>query len=628
MKKASLALILATSSEKSANYLKPLGLGYIKSYLNIKLPEIEISIYEDIRQLIREKPDCVGISASTENFSLALNYVIQIQQRLNCPIIIGGVHISLLPESLPPGIIGCIGEGEETVRELMEVFLKERQFSEDRLKKIDGIAYKDSTDKLIITNKRKLISPLDIIPFPDRKSLGMKKNVKNSYIFTSRGCPYSCKFCVSRVHWNKYREFSAAYVIKEIEYLTQIFHVKKITIFDDLFIVNRDRLRDIVKQFSEKKFNVDICCAVRANLVDDELCRLLKQMNVSEITFGAESFSEPVLKELKCNSVTVEQNKKAIELFFKYGIRVNCSLIFCSPEQTQEDMIITWKTLFNYLKDNKINKVGLGILRPYPGTYYWDLALKKGIVKYDMDWDIFKCPEKLNLNDNISLESWHLLLNEWDTKCALVNPYYLDGNEQNFSKHQFFFRNEFIVKSIIERNDKDDTDNFVQTEYENFLKTLVKHKIILLEGWTPPDNNGHAWIKKNATFSLSSSVLKEGDYINLIFFIPDIFNYPEHKITVEFKIDNNTCKIEVNSNGFHKLSMPLSVSFFSRLFHTQPLEGKIHCSSDFIPSHITDSSDDRNLSILFIKFEIAQRHPDNVKNFIKIGDCGSETINR
>jgi radical SAM superfamily enzyme YgiQ (UPF0313 family) len=616
MNKAKLALILATSSDPSEGYFKPLGLGYIKSYLNIKVPEIEISIFENIDQLIREKPDCVGISASTENFSVARTYVEEIRKHLNCPIIVGGVHISLLPESLPSGTIGCIGEGEETVRELMEVFLREQQFPEDQLKNINGIAYWDSTKKIVTTATRELIRPLDILPFPDRSALGIKKYADNLYIFTSRGCPYACKFCVSRIHWNKYREFSSAYVIREMEHLIQNFHLKRITIFDDLFIVNRKRLREIVEEFRARKFNVDICCAVRANLVDDELCQLLKNMNVSEVTFGAESFSEPVLHELKSNSVTVAQNKNTIELLNKYGIKVNCTVIFNSPEQTREDMIVSWKTIFDYVKNKKLNKVAYGFLRPYPGSFYWDLALKKGIVSEDMDWDLFNHVETMNLNENISQESLYLLTDEWDTKCALVNLSYRDGGEKYSSVSQIFFKKEFIIKSILDREIKDDSDRFVETEYKKFLGSLKKHSLKLLEGWESPDPKGNCWIGKTATFSVSASIFNEGHYINLVFYIPDISYYPEHKITVELNIDSIKQKIEVNSDGFHKVT--IQSPFLARSIFKRDVPGKIQCSTGFIPSHVSDSSDDRNLSIQVIKFEIAQKTPDNVVNFIKL----------
>jgi len=65
-RKVRLALILATRDLPGYNYFKPLGLGYLKSYLREQLPTIGVDIFEDINSLIQSRPGCVGISASTQ----------------------------------------------------------------------------------------------------------------------------------------------------------------------------------------------------------------------------------------------------------------------------------------------------------------------------------------------------------------------------------------------------------------------------------------------------------------------------------------------------------------------------------------------------------------------------------
>jgi hypothetical protein len=394
-----------------------------------------------------------------------------------------------------------------------------------------------------------------------------------------------------------------------MEYLINKYGVRTITIFDDLFIVNKKRLREIVEKFVNKRFNIEVFCAIRANLVDEELCSLLKKMNVKCITFGAESFSEPVLKSLKGGSVTVEQNKNAVDMFNKYGIEVNCSIIFDSPEQTKEDMITTWAVLFDYLKNKKIHRVGWGLLRPYPGSYYWDIALKKGLVDINMDWNLFRKLESFHMNDHLTIEELNVLMEEWDTKCYVVNLDYRDAPQVYSSKAQIFIKKENLFKKIQLRPNKDEIDTFITNEYEQFLSKSEQHQITLLDGWYSVDKDGYSWIKKYASFAISPSVIKEGNIINLNFFIPDITYYKEKKIEVKFIIHGKLSNLTFDKSGFHQISVFLSPLLLIK--GPKYLKGEIITSDEFIPNQIYNTHDTRNVSILIIKMEIAKGTPNN-----------------
>jgi radical SAM superfamily enzyme YgiQ (UPF0313 family) len=610
-----LAMILATKDLPGYNYFKPLGMGYLKSYLKKELPNIEMRIFEDIDSLIRAKPECVGISAATEDFSIAQRYIKRIQQELDCPILMGGVHISLLPETLPRGVVACIGEGEETLVDLMKVFKKYKKFDQNNLPRIKGIAFWDNQNKLIFTEPRELITPLDKIPLPDRDSLGIKPFLhKTLYMFTSRGCPYQCKFCVSRVHWKKYREFSSDYVIREMEELIKKYKVKNISFFDDLFIVNRKRLREIAKKFEEKRFQVQTVCAVRANLVDDELCELLKRINVKEVTFGAESFSESVLNQLKKGSVTAIQNQQALDTLKKHGITANCSIIFDAPEEKREDLITTWKAIFNNLRSGKLNKVGWGLLRPYPGCDYWDMAVKKGIVGIDMDWDNFKNWDGFHLNDNMTRQEVDTIIDEWETKCYLANLQFRDESQHPYlSKEAVIARKERLIEVICARENKDESDQFVEQNYKEFLQKVEQYEVILINGWYEDEcNETWRWINRDASFYIPSKVKKVANYLNLVFYVADIHNYGDAQIQVTLKVGQNKNTLTVSNEGEYKISVeiPLLTSPFDKY-----LECEIISSGSFCPSSISaDSEDTRELSIVINKLELAK---DDLSNIVR-----------
>jgi len=95
---------------------------------------------------------------------------------------------------------------------------------------------------------------------------------KNLYMFTSRGCPYSCVFCSSSAFWHGARFFSAEYVLDEIKELVAEYNTKYISLYDDLFIADKKRLKKIVQLIKKEKLDQEVSfgCLARANLVDEE----------------------------------------------------------------------------------------------------------------------------------------------------------------------------------------------------------------------------------------------------------------------------------------------------------------------------------------------------------------------
>jgi radical SAM superfamily enzyme YgiQ (UPF0313 family) len=542
-----------------------------------------------------------------------------VQEELGTPVFLGGVHITLLPESLPRGVIGCIGEGEETLTELMGMFLEHKALLPKELSKVKGIVYHDEDGGLVQTGHRKLIATLDLLPLPDRDALGIRPGRNDTlYMFSSRGCPYHCKFCVSRVHWKKYREFSADYVLREIEELIKNYRVKTITFFDDLFIANRKRLREIADNFLKRGYKVGTTCAVRANLVDAELCELLKKLNIREVMFGAESFSESVLRELKAGSVTAAQNQYALDLLHKHGIKTNVSMIFAAPQETREDMIASWKALFNNLHLGKINKVGWGKLIPYPGSEYWDTALHEGVTGIDMDWDSFVNWSNFHLNNNMTRQEFDAIIEEWETKCYFVSLHFRDEPQPRYmSKEAIFAAKEDLIKRIYQRELKDGSDTFVIREYEQFLKRVDSNRLVLGQGWEPWSGQSYRWISRDTDFFIHSLAEKKANLINLVFFVPDIGYYPEKKISVTLKIGDAQNSVTVFTSGEHTISAPVPPIESGNFLHY-----RIVCSADFCPANVTNSMDNRILSIVVSRFELAKDDGLNVISVLRLPKNG------
>jgi len=381
--------------------MPPLGLGYLVSSLREEFGDDAIKfkiINQNVAQEIKNfKPDFVGITSTTKNYGRAIDYA-KIVKRYDLPVVIGGVHISTLPSSLTNDMdVAVIGEGEETIIDLFNLFEREKSFAKNKLERIDGIAFKNN-GKLILTRRRKPIEPLDKIPVPARDLFEIGSA---THMLTSRGCLYRCVFCSTSHFWGKPRFFSAEYVVNEIKTLVEKYKVKDILIFDDLFTINLKRIEQIVRLLKKEDIigRVAFHCNARANHLNDRMMQLLKKMNVKSLVMGLESGCERTLKYLKANTVTVEDNKKAVELCHKYRIGCNASFIIGSPEETEKDILATLK----FIKKTQVDNFNIFILTPLPGTPVWGYAKKRNLIdEKNIDWNVLDITAD-NLEDAVIL---------------------------------------------------------------------------------------------------------------------------------------------------------------------------------------------------------------------------------
>ncbi len=381
----------------------PIGLAYLASYIREYSGMRDIVIVDrenPVKIIEKEKPDIVGMGSYSYNFHYANALAKDIKDKMNVPVIVGGPHISALPHHIAKSNfdVGVIGEGEQTMLELMELHEKCGSLNQDKIKEIKGIVYKNNGSAKI-TAQQPLIEPLDRIPYPARDLLDMefyhtlRKGTFDrlgiySQLLTSRGCPYKCTFCSPTNFWRKPRFHSAEYVVNEIKLLKEKYKADGVLVWDDLFIADKNRLREIVRLLKSEGLSdkMEFSVFARANLMNDEMCMLLKDMNVTSIDFGLESGSEKTLRYLKKGTVTVGQNRNALKICKQYGMKTLGSFIIGSPDETEEDL----RQTLELVKDKNLDEAYVLKLMPLPGTEVWDYAKKEGIVTDDPDFDFSK----------------------------------------------------------------------------------------------------------------------------------------------------------------------------------------------------------------------------------------------
>jgi len=401
MRQLKITFLLA-KNPMDVDWYRPLAFGYLKSYLERFQCDAQMYSCDDTSEIATIKPDIVAVSATTASFKQA-QVIGRFVKKYDNKIItvLGGHHVTYLPQTLSAEYdFGVIGEGEQTFLELITAIGKSgARISFDDFHSIAGLVFRNS-GQLIQTAQRPLIEPLDMIPIPYRHP------GDTPYLFSSRGCPYKCSFCASSSFWRKTRFFSAEYVVDEISFiLSQFPKLEHLAICDDLFIADLPRLKKIVNLMEKKGLcgKVGLSSSVRANLVNDELCLLLKRINIIAIGIGIESGSDRILNILN-KGVNTGINQKAIDILYKHGIDVRSSMIVGCPTECEKEVRSTYEFVLKNIKAKKISpQCAVNILSPMPGTKIWEDAVQSGIINLeDTDWDrlsIFASYKNSNIED-------------------------------------------------------------------------------------------------------------------------------------------------------------------------------------------------------------------------------------
>jgi radical SAM superfamily enzyme YgiQ (UPF0313 family) len=141
--------IALISIQCSGNRVVSIGLVSIATFIEHNLGIKNITIIDKNfvnvqKEILKINPDIIGISAMTPDYTKAIELARWIKscsiQKI--PIILGGFHISTLPESLDKSFdIGVIGAGEITFADLVKLYIEGMLFDADCLRCIKGICF-------------------------------------------------------------------------------------------------------------------------------------------------------------------------------------------------------------------------------------------------------------------------------------------------------------------------------------------------------------------------------------------------------------------------------------------------------------------------------------------------------
>ncbi|MBN2089771.1 radical SAM protein [candidate division KSB1 bacterium] len=379
--------------------LPRLGVFILGAIAKAKGWDVEI-IVEQFQAIDFEKirnADLVGISTITPTAPRAYAIADRIRS-FNIPVIIGGPHVTFLPdEALEHANYVIRGEAEEAFESFIEILENNRNFSE-----VPNLSYLNN-GKTIHNPVKPLLRSLDENPFPDfslsryvRKKIGGKTTIP---VQTSRGCPFHCSFCsVTGMFGNIYRFRSTENIIEELRRYDPINN--SIFFYDDNFTANQKRAKDLLRRMIEEKLEFKWSTQVRVDIAKDpELVKLMKEAGCHTLYIGMESINPKSLKSMK-KQQTVNEMAQAIQVLHRQGIRIHGMFVY----GFDEDDWNTVKATVRFAKRAKLSSTQFLILTPLPGSEFYNQVTGEKRIQFH-DWTLYDAhhavfkPKRLSLFD-------------------------------------------------------------------------------------------------------------------------------------------------------------------------------------------------------------------------------------
>ncbi|MBL7196589.1 MAG: cobalamin-dependent protein [Candidatus Omnitrophica bacterium] len=376
------------SAAKIGNAYPPLGLCYLSAVLEgeghiTKIIDAEVenkSIFDIANEVKQFQPHAIGMSVTSPLFHIVRTLAAELKKLFPSIIVfIGGPHCSAVREqtlSESKYIDYCLyGEGERNILEFINLIKGKK-----KLEDVRGLIYRGAGGKIRINTPSDLIDDLDSIPFPLRNKLQLEKYkwsvpgkgiVKFTTIMTSRGCPFSCVFCSTHTVFGKrIRNRSVSNILNELQLLTEKEGIKHFAFIDDTFTLNHERMRELCAGIKDYGFDITWEGWTRANTINYDILKTMRDAGFIRISFGIESANETVARIIR-KEVPLEAYPEAYRIAKELKIETRGSVILGNPGETQKSALETLNFARN-LKD--CDQIYINIATPYPATELYKIA--------------------------------------------------------------------------------------------------------------------------------------------------------------------------------------------------------------------------------------------------------------
>lgn len=425
---------------------------------------------EILADIYRRSPDILCFSCYLWNISRVEQLVTEITKILpGTKIWLGGPEVSfdsVQTAARMPAVYGIMcGEGEETFLELMEYYHTGHPSAEE----IKGIVYRTNESEVKVNAPRPVMD-LSLVPFPYQDIDEFRNRI--IYYESSRGCPFSCSYCLSSV--DKCLRFRKMELVKkELGFFLEKKAVQ-VKFVDRTFNCRHDHAMEIWKYIKEHDNGVtNFHFEVAADLINEQEISLIQSMRpgLIQLEIGVQSTNAHTVREIRrtMNLDKLAYNVKQIRK--NRNVHQHLDLIAGLPFEDYK----SFSDSFNTVYAMKPDQLQLGFLKVLKGSLMHEKAKEYGLIYQDRPPYEVLCTNWLDYGDIIRLKQIEEMTEVYynsgqfkNTMEHLVNEFaepfemyealaaYYDRNDLFKISHSRTARYEMLDKFISERIVSDD----------------------------------------------------------------------------------------------------------------------------------------------------------------------------
>lgn len=343
-----------------------------KCGINLDIAEFTINQKTDsmLKEIYKKKPDFIGFSCYIWNIEFVLKLAGEVKRVLpDVTIWLGGPEVSydaanvIANNDFVDGVM--IGEGEITFSRVIKAYEKG-----DDVSQIPGVAVRGS----IKVHEAEYMN-MDDIPFPYENFKDMEHRI--IYYESSRGCPYSCSYCLSSVD-KRVRFRSMELVKKELKVFIDA-NVPQVKFVDRTFNCDRKRTKEIWEFIRDNDNGItNFHFEISADIITDEEIELLHSLRpgLVQLEIGVQTTNEKTVQAIR-RKMDFEKLSYVVNRIHETGnVHQHLDLIAGLP---YEDYA-SFRNSFNDVYALKPEQLQLGFLKVLKGSYMQEQAYENDIV--------------------------------------------------------------------------------------------------------------------------------------------------------------------------------------------------------------------------------------------------------